>query len=92
MRGGGGMGGGGMRGGGGGESTNQRYNITLSINARNVLNSVNLGAPVGSLSAANFGQSLGVAGGDFRGGGGGGGGFGSAANNRRIDMSVRFSF
>jgi hypothetical protein len=95
MRGGGGpSGGGGMRGGGGGprgggsrgggESTNQRYNLTLSLSARNLFNTVNLGTPVGSLSAPNFGESLGVAGGY--------GGFGSNANNRRIDMSVRFSF
>ncbi|HEY3840686.1 MAG TPA: carboxypeptidase regulatory-like domain-containing protein [Bryobacteraceae bacterium] len=83
--GGGGMrgGGGGMR-GGGGDSTNQRYNMTLSLNARNLFNTVNLANPVASLSAPNFGESLGVAGGY--------GGFGSNANNRRIDMSIRFSF
>ena len=87
MRGGGG--GGGMRGGGGpgggrGENTNQRYNVTVSLNARNLFNTVNLATPVGSLSSPNFGESLSVA---------NGGGFGgSNANNRRIDMSIRFSF
>ena len=87
MRGG---GGGGMRGGGGpggmfggGGTTNQRYNLTLSINARNLFNTVNLSTPVGSLSSPNFGESLGVAGGGYG---------GSTANNRRIDMSIRFSF
>ena len=90
--GGGGMrgGGGGMRGPGGGDAlTNQRFNLILSISARNLLNTTNLGTPVGSLSAANFGESLGLAGGGFGGPGGGGG---SSANNRRIDMSIRFSF
>jgi hypothetical protein len=85
MRGG---GGGGPR-GGGGESTNQRYNLTLSLNARNFINHVNLGTPVSSLSAPNFGESVGIGGGGF---GPPGGGFGSSANNRRIDMSIRFSF
>jgi len=100
---GGGGGGGGMRGGGGGgprggggrgggESTNKRYNLTLSLSARNLFNTVNLGAPVGSLSAPNFGQSLTLAGSGFGGDRGGGGGFGSSASNRRIDMSIRFSF
>ena len=84
MRGGGGGprgGGGGMR--GGGDTTNQRYNLILSLNARNLFNTVNLSNPVSSLSSPNFGQSLSVAGGGFG---------GSSANNRRIDMSIRFSF
>jgi hypothetical protein len=83
----GGMRGGSMR-GGGGDSTNQRYNLTLSLSARNLFNTVNLGSPVSSLSAANFGQSLGVAGSGFGGSSYGG----SSANNRRIDMSIRFTF
>jgi hypothetical protein len=81
---------GGMRGGGGpsmrgggGESTNQRYNLTLSVNARNMLNNVNLANPVGSLSSPNFGESLSVTNSSFG---------GSSANNRRIDLSLRFSF
>ncbi len=90
----GGGGGGGMRGGGGGpsmrggggsrgETTNQRYNVTVSINARNMFNTVNLANPVGSLSSPNFGESLSVSNGGFG---------GSNANNRRVDMSIRFSF
>jgi hypothetical protein len=93
MRGGGGPGGGGMHGSGGmrgggsrggGDSTGLRYNLTLSLSARNLFNTVNLASPVGSLSAPNFGESISVAGGY--------GGYGSNANNRRIDMSIRFSF
>jgi hypothetical protein len=86
MRGGGGGGGprgGGMR--GGGDTTNQRYNLTASIYARNLFNHDNLGAPVNSLSSPNFGESLGIASGGY-------GGAGSTANNRRIEMGIRFSF
>jgi hypothetical protein len=102
MRGGGGPpmgggGGGGMRGGGGGGmggmfgggNSEKRYNLTLSVSARNLLNTVNLGAPVGNLSSALFGQSLSTAGGGF---GGPGGGDGGGAGNRRIDFQLRFSF
>jgi hypothetical protein len=87
----GGFGGGGMRGGGGrggpggGDgTTNQRYNLTLSISARNLFNTVNPSNPVGNLSSPSFGESLSVAGGM--------GGFGSSADNRRIDMQIRFAF
>jgi hypothetical protein len=80
----GGMGGG--RGGpgmfGGGESTNRRYNLTFSVQAQNLLNNVNLAAPVGNLSSPLFGQATQLAG---RFGGG-------AASNRRIDLQLRFSF
>ena len=83
---GGGMGMGGGRGGfggGGGDTTNRRYNVTLSAMARNVLNHVNPGPPVGNLTSPLFGQSLAL----------GGGGFGnSAAYNRRLEFQMRFSF
>jgi hypothetical protein len=65
--------------------TNQRYNLTLSVQARNMFNHVNLSSPVGSLSAPNFGDSLGIASSGY-------GGSGTTANNRRLEMSVRFSF
>ena len=89
MRGGGG-GGGGPRGGGGGPRggpfgdavTNQRYNVTIGISARNLFNSVNLAPPIGNLSSPLFGTSNALAGGFF----------GSASANRRIEMQLRFSF
>lgn len=91
-RGGGGMGGGGMGGGmfGGGSS---KYNLTLSAQAQNITNHVNYGAPVGSLNSPNFGisTSTGSGFGGGPGGGPGGGGGGSSAN-RRIQLSLRFSF
>ncbi len=86
--GGGGFGGfgGGPRGGGGfgGESTEHRYNITLSVNARNILNHENLSSPVGALTSPYFLESTGIS-----------GGFGPesvASNQRRIDLQLRFAF
>ena len=77
-----------------GGGTTGRYQITLSIEARNLLNSVNPGTPVGVLTAEQFGQAQGLSGG-FGGGGGGGGGFGggpSQTANRRLELQLRFTF
>lgn len=75
-----GGGGRGMFGGGG----NQRYNLTLSVSARNVLNHVNFAPPSGDLSSPFFGQYRSLAG--F-------GPFGdSSAFNRRLDIQLRFTF
>jgi hypothetical protein len=85
-----GGGGGGFRGGGGfGESTNKRYNLTLSVQVRNLLNTVNPASPIGDLSSSRFGQSNQLAGGF---GGGGGGGAAGAAANRRLELQLRFAF
>ena len=79
-------GGGGFFGGGGGE-TPKPYNLTLGINFQNLLNTVNLSSPVGTLTSPSFGRSLSTGGGfGFFGGGGGG------SANRRVDLSVRFSW
>jgi Carboxypeptidase regulatory-like domain len=82
-------GGGGGRGGFGGGSTNHRYNLTVSANISNVLNHNNPGGYQGVLTSNQFGQATSVNTGF---GGGPGGGMGSTANNRRIDMSLRFTF
>jgi hypothetical protein len=86
---GGGLGPGGLSGGGGGGNpfgfgggSNRRYSLTLSIMARNLLNSQNPGLPVGSLSSPFFGQTISIAGGPFS----------SASANRRIDLQIMFSF
>jgi len=97
MRMGGGGGGRGGRGGGGGETTDHRYNVTLSVAFNNILNHVNPGGFTGNLNSPQFGQatSVNTAFGGGRGGpdgGGPGGGGGSVANNRRVDMSMRFVF
>jgi hypothetical protein len=80
----GGFGGGPAGGGPGSESSSHRYNLTLSIMARNLLNHENLSAPIGVLTSPLFLQSIGIY-----------GGFGPepvASNQRRIDIQLRFSF
>ena len=85
------MGGGGMRGGGGGGmfgggggSTNRRYNLTLSVSARNLLNHVNPGPIYGNLTSPFFGTFNTVAGGF--------GAFSENGNNRRLEFQLRFAF
>jgi hypothetical protein len=68
--------------GGIGPATSRRYNLTFSVNARNVLNKVNAANPVGVLTSPNFGESVALAGGPFS----------SAAANRKIELQAMFSF
>ena len=83
---------GGFGGPGGGGNTGKPYNLTFSVDVSNVLNNTNEGTPIGNLTSPLFGESNGsVSGFGFRGGGGGGGGM-SMAGNRRIELSLRFSF
>ena len=63
-------------------STNRRYNLTFSVNARNVLNRVNLSNPIGNLSSPFFGQSISLAGGPFS----------NASANRKLELQASFSF
>ncbi len=82
-------GGGGMRGGPGGMfggGGSGKYNLTFSVQASNILNRTNLGQPIGTITSPLFATSNTVARG-FGPGGGGGDSF-----NRRIEMSLRFSF
>jgi len=88
-RGGHGLGGGGLssmgQGGnmfGGGNTSNRRFNLTFSVSARNIFNTVNDAPPVGNLDSPIFGKANSLAGGFFS----------SSAANRRIDLQVRFSF
>jgi len=59
-----------------------RYQLSLGASARNLLNAVNLAAPVGNLNSPRFGQSISLAGGEYSGG----------AANRRIDIVASVSF
>jgi len=72
--------------------TTGRYQLTISVEARNLLNSVNPSAPVGVLTADQFGQAQGITSGF--GGGPGGGGFGGVSQtaNRRLQLQLRFNF
>ena len=73
----------GVRGMDSGGSNNNRYNLTFSVNARNVFNNVNLATPIGNLSSPLFGQANGLAGGPYS---------SSSTANRRIDLQVSFNF
>jgi uncharacterized membrane protein YgcG len=80
--GGGGFGGGGPR--GGGETTEHRYNLTISINARNILNHENVSPPIGVMTSPYFMEATGIQGGY--------GAEGTSSNQRRIDLQLRFAF
>jgi hypothetical protein len=87
-RGGGGPGGGGPPGGmfgGGGPS---KYNLTVSLNARNALNHANFAAPSGDLSSPYFGEYRSLSSGFGPPGMGGG----STSYQRKIDIQLRFTF
>jgi hypothetical protein len=73
-------------GGGGGYagSTGQRYNLTVSVSARNLLNHVNPGPIIGDINSPLFGQSNQIAGGF--------GAFSGNASNRRLELQIRFAF
>ena len=88
---GGGPGGGGRGGGGGGRgggpfggavASSQRYNLTFSVNARNLFNIVNPSTPAGNLGSARFDTSNSLA----------GGAFGNASAVRQIQLQAQFSF
>jgi Carboxypeptidase regulatory-like domain len=73
-------------GGGGGDasSTGHRYNLTVSLSARNLLNHVNPGPIIGNINSPLFGQSNQIAGGF--------GAFTGNASNRRLELQLRLSF
>ena len=85
---GGGLGPGGLTGAGRGgmfgmgPATDRRFNLTFTVSARNLLNRVNLGTPIGDLSSPLFAQSNSLAGGPYS----------SSGASRRIDLQVLFSF
>lgn len=79
-----GIGMGGMGGMFGNPTTGKRYNLTLSVNARNLLNHVNPGPINGVLGTPLFGESNSL--------GGGFGAFSQNGNNRRLELQARFQF
>ncbi|MFN7992915.1 MAG: carboxypeptidase regulatory-like domain-containing protein [Bryobacteraceae bacterium] len=64
--------------------TSRRYNLTISVSARNLLNHVNPGPVIGQITSPLFGESNQVAGGY--------GAFAETANNRRLELQMRFTF
>ena len=65
-----------------GSATNRRYNLTFSINARNLFNNINYAPLVGNLSSPIFGRPNAIAGGPF----------GSASAPRKIELQAMFTF
>jgi hypothetical protein len=98
----GGGGGGGGQGGGGGatamaggrglgsligpSTTNHRYNMSISMSARNLLNHTNPGPISGNITSPLFGRANQMAG-NLN-----GEGFSENANNRRLELQLRFTF
>ena len=65
-----------------GSATNRRYNLTFSINARNVFNNINFAPLVGNLSSPLFGEPNAIAGGPY----------GSASAPRKLELGAVFTF
>lgn len=64
--------------------TEHRYNLTLSVSARNILNHENLNTPNGSLTSPYFLQSTDITGGY--------GAESTTSNQRRLELQLRFAF
>src|SRR5205823_15070824 len=82
--GGGGFDGGGGGGGGGGRAPGEvrkPYNLSFGVSVQNLLNNVNFGQPVGSLTSPSFGIPRNTS-----------GGFNGGSANRRIELTTRFTF
>jgi hypothetical protein len=65
--------------------TGGRYNLTISMSIRNLLNHTNPGPIIGNITSPLFGQANQPS-------GGGGFVFSEAANNRRLELQTRFTF
>ena len=73
---------------GGSISTSRLYNVTISMAVRNIINHNNPGPIIGNISSPLFGQAnqpygVGVLGGT---------GFSESADNRRLELQIRFNF
>jgi hypothetical protein len=71
---------------GGVASTSRPYNVTLSVSIRNLTNHTNPGPIIGNITSPLFGLANQAA------GSGGGSGISESANNRRMEIQIRFAF
>lgn len=69
-------------------SSGRRYNLTISMSIRNVLNRNNPGPIIGNIESPRFGQ----ANQPYGAGTLGGTGFSESADNRRLELQMRFTF
>ncbi len=65
-------------------TTDRKYNLTISMSGRNLFNHTNPGPIIGDITSPLFGQANSMAGGF--------GAFSENANNRRLELQMRFSF
>ncbi len=72
-------------GGGGGSTGNRHYNLTISMQIRNLMNHNNPGPIIGNITSPLFGLANQPA-------GDGGGIFSESANNRRLELQTRLTF
>jgi hypothetical protein len=63
-------------------ATTRRYNLTLTVTARNLLNKRNRGLPIGVLTSDDFGESTSLATNRYA----------SGTANRRVDFRLQLSF
>jgi hypothetical protein len=75
----------GPQGGSSSAQAGRRYNLSISMSVRNLLNHTNPGPIIGNITSPLFGQANQPA-------GGGGFIFSEAANNRRLELQMRFTF
>ena len=64
----------------------RRFNVTLGMSVRNLLNHNNPGTIIGNITSPLFGQANQVAGGLN------GEGFSENASNRRLEMQLKFTY
>jgi len=67
-------------------STPRKYNLTVAMSGRNLLNHNNPGPIIGNISSPLFGQANQIAGTPN------GEGFLETANNRRVELQIRFTY
>ena len=67
-------------------TTSHRYNLSIGLSIRNLLNHTNPGAIVGNITSPYFGFANQIAGGQN------GEGFYENANNRRLESQIKFTF
>jgi hypothetical protein len=70
----------------GSATTARKYNVNLSMSARNLFNHFNQGPIIGNISSPLFGMSNQAPGGPN------GEGFSESANNRRLELQLRFTY
>lgn len=73
---------------GGGAKTSRKYNVTIGMSIRNVLNHNNPGPIIGNLASSLFGRANQPAGSPLQ----TGTAFSESANNRRLELQTRFTF